>query len=89
MRQNQKMWLADTTTVWPYGNVLITNSNQDTFTMRIDNSLTDVVGTLVLYDTMNINGIGGQFDATAPYNSGYQIFPRKLADIKIQIQLQK
>jgi hypothetical protein len=77
----EKVWLADTTTVWPYGNVLLTNESQDTFTMRIDNSLTDVVGTVVMYDTMNIIGIGGQFDATAPFNEGYQIFPRYLADI--------
>lgn len=77
----EKVWLADTTTVWPYGNVLLTNASMDTFTMRIDNSLTDVVGTPVMYDTMNIVGIGGQFDFDAPYNEGYQIFPRTLGDI--------
>ena len=78
----EKVWLADTTTVWPYGNVSLTNANQDTFTMRIDNSITDVVGTAVMYDTMNITGLGGQFDASAPYNDGYQIFPRGLGDIE-------
>ncbi|MDB4106956.1 lamin tail domain-containing protein [Bacteroidia bacterium] len=78
----EKVWLADTTTVWPYGNVSLTNANQDTFTMRIDNSITDVVGTAVTYDTMNITGLGGQFDASAPYDDGYQIFPRGLGDLE-------
>jgi hypothetical protein len=30
---------------------------------------------------MIITGIGGQFDRDAPYNSGYQIFPRRLSDV--------
>src|SRR5690606_21763057 len=30
---------------------------------------------------INISGIGGQFDNSAPYDSGYQLFPRYAADI--------
>jgi DNA/RNA endonuclease YhcR with UshA esterase domain len=55
----------------------------DTLTMRVDNdtdvddSLTFVVGDSLCY----IIGIGGQFDGTNPYTSGYQIFPRYYTDI--------
>lgn len=77
-----KVWIADTTTVWPNnGNVLFTNDNQDTFQVRIDRDASEIAGTPVLYDTMNIVGIGGQFDRDAPYNEGYQVFPYKLSDI--------
>ena len=31
---------------------------------------------------MTIMGLGGQFDNSAPYNEGYQIFPRRLSDIQ-------
>jgi hypothetical protein len=78
-----KVWITnDTTTLWPdNGNVQLTNSSKDTFEIRIDRDFPGMVGMPVEFDTMTIIGIGGQFDATAPYNSGYQIFPRKLADI--------
>ena len=32
---------------------------------------------------LNINGIGGQYDAEAPYNTGYQMMPRFPQDIEI------
>jgi len=38
-------------------------------------------GEAVIADTMIITGIGGQYDRDAPYNSGYQIFPRRLSDV--------
>jgi hypothetical protein len=78
----RKVWIADTTTVWPSnGNVLFTNENQDTFEVRIDRDASEIAGTPVLYDTMTIVGIGGQFDRNAPYDEGYQVFPYKLSDI--------
>ena len=77
-----KIWIADTTTVWPdNGNVLVTNEDADTFQVRIDRDAADIVGQPVQFDTMNILGIGGQFDRSAPYDEGYQIFPRYLSDI--------
>lgn len=77
----EKVWIADTTTVWPdNGNVSLTNGT-DTFLIRIDRDIPAIVGTPVLYDTMTITGIGGQFDNSAPYTEGYQIFPRGLGDI--------
>lgn len=78
----RKVWIADTTTVWPNnGNVALTNGT-DTFQIRIDRDLTDIVGQPVISDTMDIIGIGGQFDNSAfPLDAGYQIFPRRLSDI--------
>ncbi|MBI1308035.1 MAG: T9SS type A sorting domain-containing protein [Bacteroidetes bacterium] len=78
----EKIWIVDTTTVWAYKNVMVANEKGDTFIVRIDDALVDVIGTKVLYDTMNITGIGNQYDNIAPYNSGYQIFPRGLSDIE-------
>jgi len=78
-----KVWIADTTTVWPSnGNVLLTNEKQDTFQIRIDKDATEIAKTPVKYDTMNITGIGGQFVVFAPYNSGYQIFAHFLSSIE-------
>lgn len=78
----RKVWIADTTTVWPdNGNVSLTNDAMDTFQIRIDRDIPGIVGTPVAYDTMTITGIGGQFDGSAPYDEGYQIFPRGLSDI--------
>lgn len=78
-----KVWVADTTTVWPNnGNVWLTNSDADTFQIRIDRDASDIVGVEIAYDTMTIMGLGGQFDNSAPYNEGYQIFPRRLSDIQ-------
>ena len=79
--QLNKVWIADGTTEWPdNNNVLVTNKFQDTFQIRIDRD-TDIEGTPVTYDTMTIVGIGGQFDNSAPYDEGYQVFPRALTDI--------
>lgn len=80
--QLEKVWVADTSTVWPNnGNVWLTNEANDTFQIRIDRDIPGVAGTAILYDTMTIVGIGGQFDRSAPYDEGYQIFPRGLDDI--------
>lgn len=81
--QLAKVWITnDTTTVWPNnGNVELTNANMDTFQVRIDKDIVDMPGEAIVADTMVITGIGGQYDRDAPYNSGYQIFPRKLSDV--------
>ena len=80
--QLEKVWIADGTTEWPdNGNVLLTNDAMDTFQIRIDKDIPAIVGEAVVFDTMTIVGIGGQFDGSAPYDEGYQIFPRGLDDI--------
>ena len=80
----ERVWFVeDLITEWPNnGNIDITNGN-DTFIVRIDGQIADLAGVAVpSYDTMNITGLGGQFDPSAPYNSGYQIFPRYISDIE-------
>jgi hypothetical protein len=79
----RKVWITnDTTTMWPNnGNVELTNDDMDTFQIRIDKDIPGVVGMPVEFDTMTITGLGGQYDGSAPYNEGYQIFPRGLSDI--------
>ena len=82
--QLAKVWITnDTSTVWPSNrNVELTNANMDTFQIRIDKDITDMPGQAIISDTMVITGIGGQYDRDAPFNSGYQIFPRKLSDVE-------
>lgn len=89
-----KVWITnDTTTMWPnnespnFGNVEFTNEAGDTFTVRIDKDITDMQGAAIIADTMNIVGIGSQFDASAPYDEGYQIFPRMLSDVTAWVDL--
>jgi hypothetical protein len=69
-------------TEWPdNGNVLLHNGT-DTITIRIDGDVSDLAGAAIpTYDTMTITGIGGQFDNSAPYDEGYQLFPRYEQDI--------
>lgn len=63
-------------------NVDVTNY-VDTFSIRWDS---DVPGATSAYPGdgwLNINGIGGQFDFSSPYCSGYQIFPMDSADVMV------
>jgi len=77
-----KVWLADDTeTVWPSnGNIDVTNG-VDTMTLRIDSDTKGIAGKTIENDTMNIVGLGGQFKFDAPYEGGYQLFPRDSSDI--------
>ena len=77
-----KVWVADTADkVWPNnGNIDITNGT-DTFAVRIDGDTKGIAGKTIEFDTMNIVGLGGQFDGSAPHNEGYQLFPRDSSDI--------
>lgn len=52
----------------------------NTYEMRVDSD-TDIAGTAAPSGSFDIIGIGSQFDNSNPYNSGYQILPRYLADI--------
>ncbi|MBK7149796.1 MAG: T9SS type A sorting domain-containing protein [Bacteroidetes bacterium] len=51
-----------------------------TWTLRID-AQTNLFGTPAPVGNFNVIGIGGQFDNSSPYNSGYQILPRYTQDI--------
>lgn len=61
-------------------NVDITNSI-DTVVMRIDADVGSIFGLGHPEGTFDLTGIGGQFDSSSPYDSGYQIFPRYFQDI--------
>jgi hypothetical protein len=51
----------------------------DTVVFRIDSD-TDIDGSPEPSWPADVVGIGSQFDNSAPYNSGYQIFPRYITD---------
>lgn len=51
-------------------------------TLRIDSD-TDIPGNVTPSGAVNITGIVGQFDTSAPYTQGYQLLPRRLADITV------
>ena len=48
--------------------------------MRVDSD-TDIDGTPTVTGTFSLVAIASQFDIAAPFDSGYQILPRSLADI--------
>lgn len=48
--------------------------------IRIDESV-NIVGTPIPTDTIDIIGILGQYDPSAPHSSGYQLYPRFVTDI--------
>jgi hypothetical protein len=83
-----KVWLVDDAiTVWPSnGNIDVTNGT-DTMTLRIDSDSKGIADKTIDNDTMNIVGLGGQFKFDAPYNSGYQLFPRDSTDITKWVEL--
>ncbi len=60
-------------------NLDITNG-VDTLTMRIDSD-TDIDGSTAPTGYFDVIGAGSQFDNAAPYDEGYQIFPRDTMDI--------
>lgn len=61
-------------------NVDVSNGT-DTFALRIDADVVDLYEAAYPSGTFSVTGIGGQFDNSEPYLSGYQLFPRYLADI--------
>lgn len=66
-------------------NVDITNGT-DTITMRVDADV-DVYNMPPPAGKFSLCGLGGQFDSSSPYLSGYQLLPRYMADIKPVIEL--
>lgn len=49
--------------------------------LRIDNSVSSVIGQPIPSGQVDLIGILGQYKFAAPFNSGYQIMPRFLSDI--------
>lgn len=74
-------WLGDGSSF----NVEITDGT-NTFVMRIDNDVDAAdmpVPNVPAGSTMNIIGIGGQYDQDEPFTEGYQLLPRYMADITV------
>jgi hypothetical protein len=62
-------------------NVDVRNTT-DTLTLRIDADC-DLFGTAAPAGWFNVTGLGGQYDSSNPYTSGYQLFPRNQGDIEL------
>ncbi|MEQ8705401.1 MAG: DUF5689 domain-containing protein [Phaeodactylibacter sp.] len=60
-------------------NVDVTDGT-NTITVRIDNDV-DLFDLPAPTGTFNVTGIGGQFDSSSPFDEGYQLLPRYMADI--------
>ncbi len=75
---NPSQWPTPGTT--GSGNTVRVTNGVDSFDLRIDNDV-DLFGTPVPASPFAAVGIGGQFDASSPYTSGYQFVPRYQADI--------
>jgi hypothetical protein len=61
-------------------NVDVTDGNGNVHTLRIDNDV-DLFTAPAPTGRFNVTGLGGQFDASAPFTEGYQLLPRYAADI--------
>ncbi|MFT5264614.1 MAG: plastocyanin/DNA/RNA endonuclease YhcR with UshA esterase domain [Polaribacter sp.] len=67
----------------PGFNVTVTDGTNQ-FQVRIDNDVS-LYSLPAPTGTLNITGIGGQFDFDSPYDEGYQLLPRYTADIEMAI----
>ncbi len=56
-------------------------------TMRIDSD-TDIDGQATPNGKFDVVGIVNQFDSSLPYNDGYQLLPRRFADISLSTNVQ-
>lgn len=66
-------------------NVDITNGT-DTITLRVDADV-DLYTFPAPLGRFNVCGLGGQFDNSSPYNSGYQLLPRYVLDMKLLLNV--
>lgn len=53
----------------------------NSYQVRIASPVLDLYNAEPPSGILNISGIGGQFDNSAPYNTGYQLLPRYAADV--------
>ena len=68
--------------LFPAGNLTVSAGGTLTATIRIDAD-TEIDGTPVPCGPISVVGVVGQFDSSAPFDGGYQLFPRTLADIVV------
>lgn len=68
--------------VWASGNQYVyLNNGADSIQVRIVPNTNSLIGKQRPATAFSIIGIGGQFDNSSPYTSGYQLFPRDTNDI--------
>ncbi len=69
-------------TTWPTvaTNISVHNAT-DTIVIRLQLANSDILGKPAPAGSFDIIGLVSQFDATNPYTSGYQLFPRFFSDI--------
>ena len=75
------------------GNNYTVTDGANTFVVRVDADVDAATNDLLVqaFDnmlTINITGIGGQFDNSAPFDEGYQLLPRYAGDIALVINTQ-
>lgn len=63
------------------GNVTLTDAGGQTLTLRVDGRVGEILGQPKPTTPVDIIGVLAIFDSSAPYTSGYQILPTRLADI--------
>jgi|GEM_PF-6985508 len=73
-------WLAGSSS----GSTMKIFVGTDTLDLRVDAD-TDIWGTDAPTFPQDIIGVLGQFDSSIPYNSGYQLMPRRLADFDASV----
>lgn len=73
--------------VWSTGNQWVyINGGNDSIQVRINSSANNnLVGKPIPSTPFSLVGIGGQFDFSSPYTSGYQLFPRDTNDVILPI----
>lgn len=87
-------WMILNPTTWnpatnPLGFNINLSNGTDTVQLRIDNDV-DIFTTLTTAPTgVSVKGIGGQYDSSNPYTSGYQITPRYMADISTCVGIEE
>ncbi len=62
-------------TTFPTGsNNIDVTDGMNVYTLRIDSD-TDIPGSPAPQEPFDVTGVGGQYDSSSPYDSGYQLFP--------------
>ncbi|MGI8964918.1 MAG: immunoglobulin domain-containing protein, partial [Limisphaerales bacterium] len=75
------VFLGGGTTFLSGENVNMTNQSGQVFLLRIDTRVGDVIGKPKPEFAYSITGVMGQFDNATPFDSGYQFFVTRYADI--------
>lgn len=70
----ENLTLVNGETAWPSNNNVDVTDGNNTYVIRIDGD-SPLAGTPTPNGPFDATGLGGQFDNSAPYDTGYQLFP--------------